>query len=192
MIPLRMMVVVGLFVPLLATASSLTDAVIQSKHYDDIVDNLKRHQCQIQTPEQIPDELFDTILNNKATNADWRALQHYRHIVDAGASLEFMHSCFKALKKEPLLFYKRYMSGDHSALQRMRDAFSYDFSAYSRSTGEDYESVEKFYENVIATINERRNHIARNSLKEHDKFVLVIRRQFANWQSRYAGKAKQN
>jgi len=170
----------------LAWSSDLTEAVLDSNDVVDIPAKLKGSRWYIKTAEDVPDKLLDVILNGQVTDEEWKALQHYSQIDDAGASLEFMRSCFRALQKDPTVFYTRFMEGDQTALERMADALGYDFSAYEPPTKSGYEAYRRFYEDVLTKIAANKSKlVGGNASKRHDRFMEISRRQFAKWKARY-------
>jgi hypothetical protein len=171
-----------------ARSSELTRAVLHSNDLIDIYPKLKGTRCQVVTVEQVPDKLFEIILSGKATDEEWKALSHYSNLTDAGASIDFMHSCFKALRKDPLIFYHRFIGGDKTALQWMRDALSDDFSAYEHATKLTCEEHRFFYEEVLRAIGDEKAKLSGDALKKHDEFMKASRHQFEEWKARYRGK----
>jgi hypothetical protein len=69
-------------------------------------------------------KLLTIIENNPGNNEAWKALHHFRSLTDAGLTSSFEMDCFDILRKNPLLFYYRYMQGDNLGLERMDDAIS--------------------------------------------------------------------
>lgn len=70
----------------------------------------------------ISDKLIEIILKDAGNDRAWRALHRFRNYTDAGLTVMYYDSCFVAIKKDPLIFYHRYMSGDEKSLQRAKDA----------------------------------------------------------------------
>jgi hypothetical protein len=171
-----------------ARSSELTRAVLDSNDLIDIYPKLKGTRYQVVTVEQVPDKLFEIILGGKATDEEWKALSHYSNLTDAGASVDFMHSCFNALKRNPMIFYDRFMRGDKTALQWMRDALGDDFAAYETLTEASYEEHERFYERSLRNIDDKRVKLSREGLKKHEEFMNDSRRHFKDWRIRYREK----
>lgn len=167
--------------------SELTDAVLQSKKLNEIEVKLKGTRFRAETAEQVPDLLLEAILTGRATDDEWKALDHYSRLVDAGAGLDFLRSCFKTLERDPLIFYRRFMSGDATALDRMRDALTYDFSAYDRQKPRTmrYREHREFYENTLKKIAANGDTLAGEALRRHEQFVTAAQRQFESWRGRY-------
>ncbi len=170
-------------------SSELTKAVLHSNDLIDIYPKLKGTRYDVVTVEQVPDRLFAIILSRKATDEEWKALSHYSNLADAGASLDFMHSCFKALKRNPMIFYDRFMRGDNTALQWMRDALGDDFAAYEPLTKTGYEEHERFYERILRKIDDKRAKLSRDGLKRHEELMRDARHHFEDWKTRYREKA---
>jgi len=70
----------------------------------------------------ISDDLIDIILKDPNNDRAWSALHKFRTFTDAGATQIFHDACFRALKRNPLIFFNRYMAGDDEAVKRAIDA----------------------------------------------------------------------
>jgi hypothetical protein len=178
----------ALIVTSVAQASELADIVIKSKDLDDLSNRLNADSSDVQNPEDVPNQLLESILSGRGSNKQWRALERYSVIDDAGASLELFRSSFNALKRNPTLFYSRYMEGDSSALERMADALRYDYSAYEPATPATHKAHQAFFENVLNEISAMRGPLRGGALKRHDRFMERSYRQFENWKRRYEGR----
>jgi hypothetical protein len=176
-----------ILVTCVAQASELTDAVIKSRDLTDLSNRLSSTSSDLKSPEGVPRQLLDIILNGQGSDEEWKALQHYSVIDDAGASLEFCRSNFNALKRNPTLFYSRFMNGDPSALERMADAFCYDYSAYQPKTPANNKAHQAILKNALNQIASMRGSLSGDAIKKHNQFMEYSFRQFERWKKRKKG-----
>jgi hypothetical protein len=165
-------------------AGGLADTVVRAHDLKDL-EQATAKDYHLTTVERVPDKLFESILISKSADAEWRALEHYSKLVDAGSSLEFFRSCYSALLKQPFLFYRRYMVGDDTALDRMLDALAYDFAAYERLTLGRYNEHREEYNHILSEISKQRVGLHGLRLERHNHFVQTSQRQFQRWRARY-------
>jgi hypothetical protein len=168
-------------------ACDLPEVVLRSRDLGELQQAVQTERCGTRYVEGVPDELFERILNTSSADAEWKALDHYSKLVDAGASLELFRSCYSASAKQPLLFYRRYMAGDDTALDRMLEALTYDFAAYERLTSARVHQYEQRYDEILTDISQQEARLTGKQRERHHTFLKNSQRQFERWRARYKG-----
>ncbi len=171
--------------PAVVFTSDLPETVLRSRDLAELKQKMRRHDYGAADVERVPDKLFQHILKDQMADAEWKALDHYSKLMDAGTSLEFFRSCYAALVQQPLIFYRRYMSGDATALDRMVDALTYDFAAYERLTSDRIREYEQRYDQILSRISQERRGLSGEQVQRHDTFVRSAQRQLEQWRIRY-------
>lgn len=182
---IRIALVITLIGVSCGSGSELTDAVRTSGDVGEIASKLKGTRYAVKFAEQVPDKLLDLVLSGKAGDEEWNALQHYSRIADGGAALDFSRSCFRALQQQPLIFYRRSMDGDPTAILRMADAMRYEFMAYENGSDANYKKYNAFFKQVLRKIAGEKKRWSGEALNRHKKFLRESRKEFENWKRRY-------
>lgn len=107
-----------------ATKSDVIGWVLDSKTKNDLYGTSKPTMYDRRYVWSISDKLIEIILNDNDNDNDkaWQALHKFRKYTDAGLTTMYNDACFVAIKQNPLIFYRRFMSGDDQALKRAKNA----------------------------------------------------------------------
>jgi hypothetical protein len=125
---MSLLTITALFVTLVnAPAQNMSDdmfinRILTANHINDIFDMPVSERERINFVFGVGPRLFSLVLTYSDKDKVWQAIHHFRSMTDAGFTTSFEMDCFNAFKKNPFIFYDRYMAGDHLALDRMLDA----------------------------------------------------------------------
>lgn len=119
----------------------------------------------------IPDKLISEVVLNPSNNKAWEALHKFSHFTDGGLSSMYDDACFDAIKKDPLIYYNRYVhSGDDEVLDRLKDAMQ----GYLIDDGNNIHLLEagnrKHIETMLTLIKQQKPSDAEQS-KRHTDFL---------------------
>ena len=125
------------------------------------------------------EELFEEFKNNRSTKT-WLALYKYRTFTDASGTIEFYNYCYQALKREPLVYYSRYMEGDDKAIYLMESALSHDFSAFDSQWKLRKETIRSVYETSLTETLKHKPSDGEKK-KRHDAYIKVFIGKLKEW-----------
>ncbi len=123
-----LLTITSLFVTLVRTpAQDMSDdmfvnRILTAKHLNDILDMPVSERERVNFIFSVGPRLFALVLSYPDKDSVWQAIHHFRSMTDAGFTTSFEMDCLDAFKKNPFVFYDRYMVGDDLALSRMLDA----------------------------------------------------------------------
>ena len=125
------------------------------------------------------EELFEEFKNNRSTKT-WLALHKYRAFTDASGTIEFYNYCYQALKREPLVYYSRYMEGDDKAIHLMESALSHDFSAFDSQWKLGKKTIRSVYETSLMETLEHKPSDGEKK-KRHGAYIKVFIEKLKEW-----------
>jgi hypothetical protein len=82
-------------------------------------------------------DLFTALPAEQGPDQIWRALYHIRTMFDGAAAEEYAHMAFLLSADHPLVFYRRFMSGDSYSLILQEDVFLEDTLVLHGTPSED-------------------------------------------------------
>lgn len=100
-------------------------------------------------------DLFRALPAEQDSDQIWRALYHIRTMFDGAAAEEYAHMAFLVSADHPLVFYRRFMSGDSYALILQEDVFLEDTIVVHGAPSEDAArsaSVRAILDKVVSSI----------------------------------------
>jgi hypothetical protein len=125
------------------------------------------------------EELFEEFKNNRTTKT-WLALHKYLTFTDASGTIEFYNYCYQALKREPLVYYSRYMEGDDNAIHLMESALSHDFRVFDSQRELGKKTIRSVYETSLTeTLKHKPSDPERK--KRHDVYIKGFIEKLKEW-----------
>jgi hypothetical protein len=148
--------------------------ILDSNHIQDLGDKSHSEKEWVNFVLGAGPRLFSLVLTYPDKDKVWKAIHHFRSMTDAGFTTSFQMDCFDALKKNPFIFYDRYMAGDNLALDRMLDATE----AYlidERDICEKEKVNRKFLEMGMRKLEKMKaNFVGNQEIKRHSIFVKEV------------------
>jgi len=165
----------------MAGETEFLERVLKSNHMHEFTGSKRPTMVQNRELWEVPDKIINIILENKTNEKAWEAFHHFRSLTDGGVTAFFRDSCYLAIKKEPLIFYKRYINGDNFAIERMMDSLWVDLIEYDGDKEIPNYEAEKLYIKIIKLIEKDSTPISKKEaflsrfkqgLKERHKYIL--------------------
>jgi hypothetical protein len=157
---------------------TISDEILRFKDRDEFIEHVVIEYGG-KVYRNYAEELFAEFKNNRTTKT-WLALHKYRTFTDASGTIEFYDYCYQALKREPLVYYTRYMEGDDEAIHLMESALSHDFSAFDDQRELGKKTIRSVYENSLTeTLKHKPSDPVRR--KRHDVYTKTFTEKLKEW-----------
>jgi len=170
----------AVFGMMLTFECALGDSLL-GKLLDEKFDRQAYLNIDVEEREDFTFQLFDIIFKDfekLSGDVSWHALHKFRSVLDGGHATSFDDDCFKLIKMDSMLFYRRYMSGDDLALERMVDASR----GFSDPGSQQSDTEDLLYlHSILAELNKLygKNERSKKFIKKFDEAIKVREQRVA-------------